>query len=470
MTDFLSALRAVVGDRYVITDADTLQPFIKEYSGRYQGQALAAVRPATTQEVSDVVKLCAARKIAIVPQGGNTGLVGGSVPYDAQAIVLNLGRMNAIRSIDAANFSMTVEAGCVLQTIQQAAREEGLYFPLSLGAEGSCQIGGNIATNAGGILTIRYGNTRDLVLGLEVVLPNGEIWNGLRSLRKDNTGYNLKHLFVGSEGTLGIITAAVLKLFPDPGMREIFVAAVDDVDHVLEILGLLRRNFGENVQAFELMSRSSIECAVRFNPQCRAPLALNAPWYVLSEVTGGIGNAGLRAQVEDVLAEAFEKKWISDATLAQNEQQSRQFWTLRESLSGGAQAQPGGCIKHDVSVPIFKIPAFVKAANDAAERLVPGSNPVIFGHAGDGNLHYDLTHDDAAMKPQMMERWDEVLHAIHDIAQSFDGSIAAEHGIGTFKTAEMAARKAPVEMRMMRAIKNAFDPDGLFNPGVVLKK
>lgn len=469
MSAFLSSLQKIVGEKNVVTDVHTLQPFITEYSGRYKGQALAAVMPATTEEVSAIVKLCAAEKVSIVPQGGNTGLVGGSVPYDTHAIVLSLKRMNKIRAFDAQNFSMTVEAGCVLQTIQQTAKEENLYFPLSLGAEGSCQIGGNIATNAGGILTIRYGNMRDLVLGLEVVLPNGDIWHGLRSLRKDNTGYNLKHLFIGAEGTLGIITAAVLKLFPDPGVRETFVAAMDDLENVTSILGSLRNVFGENVQAYELLSRSSIEAAIRFNPQCRAPLELKAPWYILSEITGGSATTNLRAQVEDVLAALMEQNLIADATIAQNETHRREFWTLRESLSGGAQAQPGGCIKHDIAVPIFKIPTFVKQANMATEKLIPGSNPVIFGHAGDGNLHYDLTHDDAAMKPTMLAKWDEVLHAVHDVTQGLDGSIAAEHGIGTFKVNELAQRKEAVELDLMRKIKNVLDPDRLMNPGVVLK-
>ena len=465
----LSHLKKIVGDKNVVTDAPALKPFITEYSGRFEGKGLAAVLPGNTKEVSEVVKYCASAKIALVPQGGNTGLVGGSVPYDDKAIVLSLSRMNKIRALNADNFSMTVDAGCVLQTIQAAANEAGLYFPLSLGAEGSCQIGGNIATNAGGILTIRYGNTRDLVLGLEVVLPDGEIWDGLRALRKDNTGYNIKHLFIGSEGTLGIITGAVLKLFPDPGVRETFVASTDDLDKVVALLGELRAVFGENIQAYELLSKSSIECAVSFNPQCRAPMALSAPWYILSEITGGKKNDALRAQVEDALAKAMDKKLITDATLSQNEAQRKNFWTLRESLSGGAQAQPGGCIKHDVSVPIFKIPDFVRDANVAAEKLLPGSNPVIFGHAGDGNLHYDLTHPDKNMKPTVLAKWDEVLRAIHDVAQKYDGSIAAEHGIGTFKVTELAQRKAVVEMDVMRKIKAMLDPEGLFNPGAVLK-
>ncbi len=469
MNTILSDLRNMVGDKNVVTETASLKPFLTEYTGRFEGKGLAAVTPVSTAHVSDVVKYCAAHKIALVPQGGNTGLVGGSVPYDNGMIVLSLARMNKIRSMDQANFSITVDAGCVLQTIQTAARDQGLYFPLSLGAEGSCQIGGNIATNAGGILTIRYGNTRDLVLGLEVVLPNGEIWNGLRALRKDNTGYNLKHLFIGSEGTLGIVTGAVLKLFPDPGVRETFVAALPDVESAVALLGDLRAAFGENIQAFELMSKSSIECAIAFNPQCRTPIDLSSPWYILSEVTGGKKNDGLQAQVEDVLASAIDKKRITDATIAQSDAQRQHFWTLRESLSGGAQAQKGGCIKHDVAVPIFKLSDFVRDANKVAAKLVPGSTPVIFGHAGDGNLHYDLTHHDANMKATMLEKWDDVLHAVHSVVEAYDGSIAAEHGIGTFKVAELAHIKQPTELNLMRGIKNLLDPDNLFNPGVVLK-
>lgn len=467
MTAFLDQLRSIVGAAHVVTDADALQPFVKEYSGRYQGKALAAAKPATTEEVSQIVKLCAAQKIALVPQGGNTGLVGGSTPYDDKTLIVNLSRLNKIRKIDPENFSITVEAGCILQNVQQASREAGRYFPLSLGAEGSCQIGGNIAANAGGILTIRYGNTRDLVLGLEVVLPNGEIWHGLRSLRKDNTGYNLKHLFIGSEGTLGIITAATLKLYPDPGNRETFFMAMPQLENVVPILSLLRARFGENIQAYELIARESMQAAVDFNPQCRKPLQSAAPWFILSEVTG---HSALREAVENALAELFDKNLITDATFAHNEAQRKEFWTLRESLSGGAQARKGGCIKHDISVPIAKIPEFVLKANEAVRKLIPDAIPIVFGHAGDGNLHYDVTHEDASFKQQFQARWDDVLHAVHDVVQIYDGSIAAEHGVGAFKVAELEARKEKTEMDLMRAVKRALDPQGIMNPGVVFKR
>lgn len=463
----IDALKKIVGDAHVMTAADDVAPYFKEYSGRYTGNGLAVVRPANTQQVAEVVRCCAAHGVPIVPQGGNTGLVGGSVPYDGKAIVISLSRMNAIRSIDADNFSMVVEAGCVLEKLQQAASDVQRYFPLALAAQGSCTIGGNIATNAGGILTIRYGNTRDLVLGLEVVLPNGDIWDGLRSLRKDNTGYNLKHLFIGSEGTLGIITAAVLKLYPDPGQRQTVFVSTDTLENVIALLSHLRGTFGENIQAFELITKHSAECAIAHNPQCVAPMAMDAPYYVLVEIAGGKNNDNFAAAVEDALAGAFEKNILNDALIAQNEQQRRVFWVVRESASDGAQAI--GSIKHDISVPVSKIPEFVREANMALERLIPGIRAALFGHAGDGNLHFDMTPPIGMDEHEFQSRWSEVNHVMHDVVQKYNGSIAAEHGIGTFKPKELAQRKSPVEMDMMRKLKRAIDPQNIMNPGKVLE-
>lgn len=452
----------IVGDSHVLTDPNDTAPYFKEYGGKLQGQGLCVVRPKNVEEVSAIVKLCAAHKIAIVPQGGNTGLVGGSVPYRKNAIVLSLSRMNAIRSVDPENFSMTVEAGCILETIQKTAADHHRYFPLALGAQGSCSIGGNIATNAGGILTMRYGNTRDLVLGLEVVLPNGDIWNGLTSLRKDNTGYSLKHLFIGSEGTLGIITAAVLKLYPDPGQRETFFAAIPTLNDAVSMLQDLRAHFGDHVLAFELISRQSLEYILRYNTQLNRPIETTAEWYLLVEIT-----AQPRGAIEDVLAASFDKKRIIDAALTQNEQQRRNLWGIREIASDAAQSNEGGSIKHDIAIPIAAIPEFVQQANIIADTVIPGVIPAIFGHAGDGNLHYDLTKPHDMTVEEFRSHWHDVNHAIHDLVQTFNGSFAAEHGIGVFKATELMERKDAVELELMHAIKNAFDPDTMMNPGTI---
>lgn len=468
MHNFLSELRQIVGTEHVLTDTDAMHPYLQDYRGRFVGTGLAVVRPSSTEQVAAIVTLCAAHKIAIVPQGGNTGLVGGSIPYHTNQIVINLSRMNNIREIDAANFTMTVEAGCVLSTIQQAAQDNNRYFPLSLASEGSCQIGGNIASNAGGILTIRYGNTRDLVLGIEAVLPDGTIWNGLRSLRKDNSGYDLKHLFIGSEGTLGIITAAVLKLYPDPGQRETFFAAMHSLDDVITLLGRMRAKFGDGLQAFELIARRGVEFALQYNTQCSDPVATQSDWYVLAEIAGGAHDDNtLRIALENALGQAFEDNLITDATIAQNEGQRTMFWTLRESVSD-AQRYVGGSIKHDISVPVSKIPAFIREASTLVHELIDGVRPVIFGHVGDGNLHFNLTQPEQSDKEEFLARWDDINHHVHNIVQHYGGSIAAEHGVGTFKRDEMAMRKSPVEMALMRHIKNAIDPHNLMNPDKVL--
>jgi len=467
MSDLISRFKKIVGDAHVLTNPADTENYFREYSGRYQGQGLAVLRPASTQEVSDLVKLCAANNIAIVPQGGNTCLVGGSVPYQANAVVINLGRMNKIRDINPQNFSMTVDAGCLLQHLQGVAKEHDRYLPLQLGAQGSCMIGGNIAANAGGILTLRYGNTRDLVLGLEVVLPNGEIWDGLRSLRKDNMGYNLKHLFIGCEGTLGIITGAVLKLTADPGHSETFFAAAKWLEDIVTIFSEIRGMFGENVQAYEVMSQDCVDVVLRYAPKCSAPLEGKSPWYLLVEVTGSADH--LRAQVEDFLAAMFEKNLLQDATIAQNEAQRKQFWLLREEASPGARYYPGGSIKHDVSVPIAAMPDFVREANDAVAKLVPQPKMAIFGHAGDGNLHYDLCQDAGWSQEKFLGMWDEISHVVHDIGLKYGGSMAAEHGVGVFKVEELEQRKSPVEMELMHKIKQALDPQNIMNPGKVLK-
>ena len=353
----------------------------------------------------------------------------------------------------------------MLQTIQEAAAAQQRYFPLTLGSKGSCTIGGCIATNAGGILTIRYGNTRDLVLGLEVVLPDGQIWHGLNSLRKDNTGYALKHLFIGSEGTLGIVTAAVLKLYADPGVRETFFAGLENLQNVVVMLSLLRQEFGENLLAFEIISRLGMDCILDYRAQCVEPMATKAPWSLLVEINGS--EAGLRQRIEDALAVAFDKGLVLDAVVAQNEQQRRAFWEMRECVSDAAQARQGGSIKHDIAVPIAAIPDFVAQAHSIIEKMVPGAQLVIFGHAGDGNLHCDLIKPDSMNVDDFAGKWSCANHAMHDLAQKFHGSFAAEHGIGMFKASELMLRKAPVELQLMHAVKQALDPQGIMNPGVI---
>jgi FAD/FMN-containing dehydrogenase len=468
MNEFISQLKKIVGDVYVLTDANDTQPYYKEYGGWMQGSGLAVVRPSDTQQVSDIVKLCAVNNIPIVPQGGNTGLVGGSVPYDGKAIVLSLSRMNKIRQFNPDDFTMVVEAGCILEQIQNTAHDKNRYFPLSLGAQGSCQIGGNIATNAGGILTIRYGNCRDLVLGLEVVLPNGEIWDGMRSLRKDNTGYNLKHLFIGSEGTLGIITAAVLKVFSDPGLRETFFVATESLENVVALLPVLRDVFGENLLAYEMISREAMDCALEYNKASIEPLAVRAPWNLLIEISGGKNGESLRGQIEDVLASGFQKHLLNDATIAQNAEQARSFWMIRESISDAVQAKPGKSIKHDISVPIAAMPDFVRDAVAASRDIIPGVIAAIFGHAGDGNLHFDLVNGDELSVDDYRAKWKQVNKAVHDVVQKYNGSFAAEHGVGVFKVNELAARKSTIEMDLMRAVKQTIDPQNIMNPGKVL--
>lgn len=469
MTDapdpFLTELRMIVGASFVLTDAQETAPYITEYRGRFIGTTRAVVLPADTGEVSAVVALCARYKIAITPQGGNTGLVGGSIAYDPDTITLNLSRMNAIRHIDPENFSITAEAGCVLQTVQHHAIAHDRFFPLSLASEGSCRMGGVIASNAGGILTMRYGNTRDLVLGLEVVLPDGSIWNGLRSLRKDNTGYDLKQLFIGSEGTLGIITAATLKIFADPGPRDTFFAATCDVRHAVTLLSQLRAQFGDALMAFELIARRGVEFACMYNPQCTDPLTTKAPWYILGEVAGF--SDGRRTDIENALAAAMESGLIGDATLAQNEQQRSMFWTLRESISD-AQRYVGGSIKHDISVPITAIADFIDEACTCVMGMISDARPVVFGHLGDGNLHFNISQPEDMQRDAFMAQWDNMTHAMHDIVMRYNGSFSAEHGIGTFKAGELQARRDLIEIRMMRAIKSAIDPDNRMNPGKIL--
>lgn len=461
------ALAAIVGNANVITDDTDKAPYLREWRDLYRGTARAVVRPGSTEDVAAIIRLASQAGTPVVPQGGNTGLVGGQIPVaEGQEIILSLTRMNKVRAINAAGDTLTVEAGVTLQQAQQAADAADRLFPLSLASEGSCTIGGNLSTNAGGTAVIAYGNMRDLCLGLEVVLPDGRIWNGLRQLRKDNTGYDLKNLFIGAEGTLGVITAAVLKLFPKPKARATGFAAAPDPAAALKLLHLARAMTGGLVTTFELLPRIGIDYVVRHAPDTRDPLASPSPWYVLLELSSQT-ETGVDALLESVLAQAFEDGIITDAALATSLDQRNDFWRLREALSE-VQRFEGGSIKHDVSVPVAKVPAFLNEAIAAVEALVPGCRPVPFGHLGDGNIHFNVSQPVEADKAAFLARWDEVNARIHGIVAEFGGSISAEHGIGRLKRYLLPQVKDPVELDLMRAIKATLDPKGLMNPGAIL--
>ena len=467
--DALARIKVVVGARGWTTNTEEMRPHLIEWRGHYQGRAQMVVRPANTAEVADVVRICAEALLPIVPQGGNTSMCGGSVPLEAgEEIVLSLARMNQVRAIDPANHTMIVEAGCVLQTIQGVASEADRYFPLSLAAEGSCMIGGNLSTNAGGTNVLRYGNARELVLGLEVVLPDGRIWDGLLGLRKDNTGYDLKQLFLGAEGTLGIITAAVLKLFPKPRAIHAAFCAVRDVPAAMELLGRARGQSGDRVETFELISRLVIDLILKHIPATHDPLAERHDHYVLLELaTAAEDDDGLRDSFEAILATAMEDGLVLDAALAQSEQQRQAFWALRENGSE-SQKLEGASIKHDISVPVSAIPDFYEDAWNAVLEIEPKARLVAFGHAGDGNLHYNIAEPVGGDRAAFLEKWGAISAAVHDTVHAYHGSISAEHGIGRLKREEMTRYKSEVELDVMKTIKAALDPMGLMNPGKVI--
>jgi FAD/FMN-containing dehydrogenase len=462
---FLERLGAVVGEQHVLTLREQTEPYFTDWRRQYRGIAECVLRPASTAEVAQLVRLCAQQGIAVVPQGGNTGLCGGSVPTGARReVLLSLARMNRIRELDALNDTITAEAGCVLAAVQQAAEQAGRLFPLSLAAEGSCMIGGNLSTNAGGVNVLRYGNAREQVLGLEVVLPDGSVWNGLRALRKDNTGYDLKQLFVGAEGTLGVITAAVLKLYPKPSAGATAWIAVQSPARAVELLALLRALLGERLTAFELISRPCLEAVLAHAPGTRDPLGSAHPWYVLAELADSGENAALHALAERALIECSERGALADVALAASGAQALALWKIRETIP---EAQFSN-VKHDVSVPVSRVPDLIERASSALAHAFPGVVIFAFGHIGDGNVHFNVGMRDAAATASLMERREQVNRIVYDAVDALDGSISAEHGLGQLKREEIRRHKDAIELALMRTLKRALDPQGLMNPGKLL--
>jgi FAD/FMN-containing dehydrogenases len=466
----LEALAQRVGQQNVLTGAEAA-PYMTDWRGRYSGDALAVVKPGSVQELADVVKWCAANKVAMVPQGGNTGLCGGATPdKSGSAVVISLTRLNKIRKIDTDNDTMVVEAGCILQSVQQAAREAGRLFPLSLAAEGSCTLGGNLATNAGGTQVLRYGNARELVLGLEVVTPQGEIWNGLRGLRKDNTGYDLRNLYIGSEGTLGFITAASVKLYPLPVAQCTALVALESLHAAVAVLSLARQGFAASLTAFEVIARNCLEGVVRCYPDQRIPfdgVSAGQPWFALLELSDSESEQHARERFEAVIGQGIEQGLIVDAVIAENVAQSRALWHLRESIPLAEKAF-GKSVKHDISVSASRMAEFVDTTNAALQQQYPGLEHVIFGHLGDGNLHYNVAPGSAFSEAELLALQSEIHGIVHDRVHAFEGSISAEHGVGQLKRDYLPRYKDPVELALMRKIKAALDPDGLMNPGKVL--
>ncbi len=468
LDSFLDLCRAALGPRYVLTDAADKAPYLTDWRRRYTGDALAVLRPATTAEVAAAVRACHAHGVAIVPQGGNTGLCGGATPIaDRASAVISLQRLNRVRQVDPLNNTITVEAGVILQHLQDAAREHARLFPLSLAAEGSCTIGGNLSTNAGGTAVLRYGNTRELCLGLEVVTATGEIWDGLRGLRKDNTGYDLRDLFIGAEGTLGIITAAVMKLFPAPRARVTALAAVQNPRAALALLAIAQARAGDMLTGFELMSALCLSLVTTHFPQLRYPFSQAQPQVVLLELSDSESEDHARAIFEAVMETAFEAGIVIDAVVAESVSQSRDFWNLREHIPL-AQVEEGKNIKHDIAVPISHVADFIEVTDAKIQAAFPGARMVTFGHLGDGNLHYNVSPPPGASHDEFLRNQPAVNRIVHDSVHAHRGSISAEHGLGQLKLEENRLYKGEVELAMQRAIKHALDPQGLMNPGKVI--
>jgi FAD/FMN-containing dehydrogenase len=468
MNDFLDKCRALIGANYVLTEPADTAAYLTDWRKRFTGKALAVVKPGSTDEVAAIVRLCNEFRVPIVPQGGNTGLVLGSVPDESgKAIVLSLTRMNRIRAVDTINNTMTLEAGCILETAQNAAADAGRLFPLSLAAEGSCTIGGNLSTNAGGTGVLRYGNTRELCLGLEVVTAQGQVWSGLSGLRKDNTGYDLRDLFIGAEGTLGIITAAVLKLFPQPVAQLTALAAMQTPDDALKLLSLAQAKCGATLTGFELMSDFCLQLVAKHFPQMRIPFQQNYPQFVLLELSDSESEDHANTMLESVITDALEQSIIQDAVVASSIAQSKALWNLREHIPL-AQAEEGKNIKHDISVTISRIGDFIRATDVQLHTSFPGCRLVTFGHLGDGNLHYNVSPPENGSHDEFIAQQDAVNRVVHDSVHHFGGSISAEHGLGALKRDEIRRYKSDVEIGLMQVVKHALDPQGLMNPGKVI--
>jgi FAD/FMN-containing dehydrogenase len=468
MSDFIEQCRAVVGATNVLTEAADMAGYLTDWRRRFTGRARAVLRPGSTAEVAAVVRLCAQHAVPMVPQGGNTGLVLGSVPdQSGAAVVLSLTRLNRMRALDGVNNTITVEAGCILKQVQDAADDADRLFPLSLAAEGSCTIGGNLASNAGGTAVLRYGNMRELCLGLEVVTPQGEVWDGLRGLRKDNTGYDLRDLYIGAEGTLGLITAATLKLFPRPRVQLTALAGADTPEQALRLLAIAQERCGPALTGFELMSDFCLRLVSKHFPQMRVPLTGQHAQYVLLELSDNESEAHANALLEAVISNTLEQEVIADAAVASSLAQSRALWNLREHIPL-AQAEEGKNIKHDISVPISDIANFIRATDALLQERFPGCRMVTFGHLGDGNLHYNVSPPEHLPADDFVAQQEAVNRVVHDSVHQFGGSISAEHGIGALKRDEIRLYKSEIELRLMRTLKQALDPAGLMNPGKVV--
>jgi FAD/FMN-containing dehydrogenase len=462
-------LRVLLGADSVLTEPADCAPFLTDHLGRCQGRACAVVQPRTVAQVAALLAWCDAERIGVVPHGGNTSYCGGAIPdASGRELVLSLRRLNRIRSVDADNYSLIAEAGCILAQVQAAAEAAGRFFPLSIGSQGSCQIGGNLSTNAGGVNVLRYGMTRDLVLGLEVVLPGGRVLEGLTTLRKDNTGYDIKSLFLGAEGTLGVITAASFKLFPQIRARATALAAIPDVRAAVTLLGELRGASGDRVSSFELISRAGMELTTRHIPGVSDPLASAYPWYLLCELSSSRAAEPLDAVLEEALAAALAHGTVLDAALVRSERERAALWKLRETIPE-AQRHEGASLKHDISLPVVTLPEFVARAAAWVAAQVPEGRLIAYGHVGDGNLHFNISQLAGSDRERFLARADEVRRAIHDLVREFGGSFSAEHGVGRTKVGELERYASPVELGLMRAVKHAFDPHGIMNPGKVLR-
>src|SRR5262245_11475597 len=462
--ELIAKFRAIVGDKYAVTDTADIAPYVTEERDLFHGRSPLVLRPGSTAEVSEICKLASAHKIALVPQGGNTGLVGGQTPHNGE-VVVSLRRLDKIREVDTASNTMTCEAGVVLQIAQAKAAEVDRLFPLSLGAEGSCTIGGNLSTNAGGTAALAYGVAREMALGLEVVLADGRVLNVLSKLKKDNTGYNLHNLFIGAEGTLGIITTATLKLFPKPRAIETAFVGLKSPAQALKLLAIAQAEAASAVTSFELLAEMAVDFSIRHGIDVRDPLEAKHPWYVLMELSSPRDDA--RTTLEAILAKGMEDGIVDDAVIAANLSQRQAFWKLRDEMSA-AQKPEGGSIKHDISVPVASVPDFIAEADAAVVKLIPGSRPVPFGHLGDGNIHYNVSQPVGGNTADFMNRWHEVNKVVFDIVLKMGGSISAEHGIGVLKRDELPDVKDKTAIELMRAFKAMLDPNGIMNPGKVL--